>query len=186
MIPVAEHIFKECRQGKRLSQQQLYEHCYDDMIKLCLRYCVNYVDAASLYNESMFKVFDKIGSLKEQQSLMGWIRRIVVNTCVDNCRKKVKYAIHRLEQQPEITATIEPDIYSKISAAETMDLIRELPLNTSLVFNLFVMEGYKHDEIATMLAISSGTSKWHLNEARRLLKAKLEILSKTKTYSNVI
>lgn len=169
-----------------MGQQQLYDHCYADMIKLCLLYCNSYDDAGALYNEAMLKVFNKLDTVKEEASLMGWIRKIVVHTCVDHCRRKVKFAIHSLEESTETDVYIQPDIYAKISVAETMQLLHQLPSNTSLVFNLFVTEGYRHEEIAAMLGIATGTSKWHLNEARRLLKEKMEVLSKNKNYSNVI
>jgi RNA polymerase sigma-70 factor, ECF subfamily len=186
LIAVPAHIIKDCIQGKRTGQQQLYNHCYAGMIKLCLRYCNSYDDAGALYNEAMLKVFNKLHTVKEEASLMGWIRKIVVNTCVDYCRRKVKFAAHSLEASIETDAFIQPEVYTKIAAAETMQLLRQLPANTALVFNLFVTEGYRHDEIAAMLGIATGTSKWHLNEARRLLKEKMEILSKNKNYSNVI
>jgi RNA polymerase sigma-70 factor (ECF subfamily) len=79
-----------------------------------------------------------------------------------------------------------PEIYHKLSGDDILQLVHQLPKNTCLVFNLFVMEGYKHEEIGKILGISTGTSKWHLNEARRLLKEKIESLFKKENLANAI
>jgi RNA polymerase sigma-70 factor (ECF subfamily) len=93
--------------------------------------------------------------------------------------------MHPAGEPREEDVMISPEVYSKISAEETLQLVKELPVNTGLVFNLFVIEGYSHEEIGELLGIAAGTSKWHLNEARRLLKQKLELLYQTKKYSYV-
>ncbi len=185
MIPVSPHIVEGCKNGDRLCQRQLYDHCYEDMLKLCQGYCFQKEDAGGLYNTAMLKVFGSIHTCRETASLMGWIRRIVVNTCIDHCRRQVKPAMHPAGEPREEDVMISPEVYSKISAEETLQLVKELPVNTGLVFNLFVIEGYSHEEIGELLGIAAGTSKWHLNEARRLLKQKLELLYQTKKYSYV-
>jgi len=156
------------------------------MLKLCSLYCHSRDDAAALYNEAMMKVFMNLHSFRGDGNIMGWIRRIVVNTCVDHCRKNESHTMHPVPDDSGTDFSITPDVYAKISVAETIKLIKELPVNTALVFNLFVIEGYRHEEIASIIGISSGTSKWHLNEARRLLKEKIEILTNAKNYSNAI
>lgn len=186
MIVVSADIIQGCKNSNRLSQQQLYDHCYNEMLKLCLLYCSNRDDAAALYNEAMMKVFTSLDSFKSEGNIMGWIRRIVVNTCVDHCRKKGSFTMHPVHEFDDTNLFIAPEVYAKISATETIKLLQELPLNTALVFTLFVIEGYRHEEIASIVGISGGTSKWHLNEARRLLKEKITTLTNTKNYSNAI
>lgn len=84
------------------------------------------------------------------------------------------------------TITLDPEVYGRISCNEVMRLLEELPRTTALVFNLFAIEGYKHEEIGKLLDIAAGTSKWHVNEARRLLKSKLDGIVNRKFYLNAI
>jgi len=181
-----EDIIEGCKQQDEQSQEQLYRVCYADMMKLCIRYATDLQNAAAMYNDAMLKIFNTIRQYEGRGNFMGWIRRIVINTCIDHCRRQTNFIQCPVDEMPDNTVSINPDIYDRLSANDVINLLHELPRNTALVFNLFVLEGFKHDEIGQMLGISTGTSKWHLNEARRLLKSKLEILLKKETYYNEI
>jgi RNA polymerase sigma-70 factor, ECF subfamily len=159
---------------------------YLPMLKVCLRYAADEQEAGIIYNTAMLKVFTGFGQYKADGPLMAWIRRIVVNCCIDHCRQRVKFTSGPLYDAFAETIHIDPDVYDRLSANDIMGLVKDLPPNTAMVFNLFVIEGYKHAEIATMLNISTGTSKWHLNEARRLLKMKLDALLKKENYADAI
>jgi len=182
---VSNEIINGCKKQDRRSQQLLYEHCFPDMVRLCQWYSTDMDAAAALYNAAMLKVFTSIKQCKDSETLMPWVRRIVVNTAIDHCRSSFKETVYPVDIQETQDVFVDPDIYNKISAEECMRMIRELPVNASLVFNLFVMEGYKHEEISRLLNIPVGTSKWQLNEARKLLKQKLKVVNQTKSYSNV-
>jgi RNA polymerase sigma-70 factor (ECF subfamily) len=157
------------------------------MIRLCLRYAFGDTDqAGTMYNQAMLNVFRSIKQFKNEGAFMGWIRKIVVNVCIDHCRKKTKFQAVDINNTAEYILPVLPEIYNKLSGDEIVKLIHQLPKNTGLVFNLFVMEGYKHEEIGATLGISTGTSKWHLNEARRLLKEKIETLFKKENLANAI
>lgn len=157
------------------------------MLKVCLRYTGGDVqDAGALYNQSMLKVFRKIDQYKGQGELEGWIRRIVVNTCIDHCRIKIKFSSSELNNSSTELLPVLPDVYNRLHGNEITALVHTLPKNTGLVFTLFVLEGYKHEEIGHALGISTGTSKWHLNEARRLLRQKMETLLKNEAFKNAI
>jgi RNA polymerase sigma-70 factor (ECF subfamily) len=143
-------------------------------------------EAAAIFNEAMLKVFKTLHQFESRGDFMGWVQRIVVNTCIDHCRRQAKFTHSPIDQVPDESFSLNPDIYERLSALDVIGLLQELPRNTALVFNLFVLDGYKHEEIGQLLGISGGTSKWHLNEARRLLKHKLENLLKKEIYSNVI
>jgi RNA polymerase sigma-70 factor (ECF subfamily) len=179
------NIINGCIAGDAACQEQLYKLLYPEMIKVCMRYTYNSDDAGSLYNESMFKVFNKIRQYKFQGSFNGWVKRIVMNTCIDFCRKSISYKKQSwLEESKAEQVAIPPAAYSNLDAKDIMRLVSELPKNTAVVFNLFVIDGYKHTEIGDALGITDGTSKWHMNEARRLLKIKLENLMNSKHYTN--
>jgi RNA polymerase sigma-70 factor, ECF subfamily len=172
------HIINGCIAKDAKSQEKLYQYMYPEMMKVCIRYTINLEDAAMLYNEAMLKVFNKVQQYKFEGSFNGWVKRVVMNTCIDYCRKKVSYNRHQyLEETKVDTIAISPEVYANLEAKEIMQLVTQLPKNTAIVFNMFVLDGYKHLEIAAVLGITEGTSKWHLNEARRLLKIKLEELN---------
>jgi RNA polymerase sigma-70 factor (ECF subfamily) len=151
-------------------QKNLYQYYYKEMMKLCNRY-TNDVDAsASIYNDAMIKVFNSIGTYKEDGKLMAWVKRIVVNTCIDYVRKKAPLETKELNENHNNDAIIENDVFVKMSNAEVKRLISQLPGNAALVFNLYVYEEYNHNEIAEILKIPGGSSRYYLSEARRLLK----------------
>lgn len=156
------------------------------MMKVCKLYTFNAADVTAMYNQAMLKVLTNIQQYKGEGDVMAWVRRIVVNVCIDNCRGRAKYELKELNEQHENEMFAHPEVYGAISAKEIMLIIKELPVNTGLVFNMYVMEGYKHNEIAERLGIQTGTSKWHLNEARKLLKNKLDSLLTKKSYVDAI
>ncbi|MES2432150.1 MAG: RNA polymerase sigma factor [Bacteroidota bacterium] len=186
MPEALNNIIEGCIAGNIKHQEQLYKHCYNDMTKVCKLYAFNVDDVSILYNQAMLKVLTNIRQYKGQGDLMAWVRRIVVNVCIDNCRGKATYELKELNEQHENEMFSHPEVYNAISAKEIMLVIKELPINTGLVFNMYVMEGYKHHEIAERLKIPIGSSKWYLNEARKLLKQKLDSLLTKKSYVDAI
>jgi RNA polymerase sigma-70 factor (ECF subfamily) len=180
-------IIEGCKKDDLRSQEKLYRLCYPPMIKVCLRYAFGDYDTAGMYyNSAMLKILTNIIEFRNEGEFMGWVRRIMVNACIDHCRLKSKFQPVEMNQVKEYIHPVLPEIYNKFSGNEIMALVHELPRNTGLVFNLFVIDGYKHEEIARLLGITSGTSKWHLNEARRLLKEKLDLNYKKDLLKHVI
>ncbi|MBL0153349.1 MAG: RNA polymerase sigma factor [Chitinophagaceae bacterium] len=180
-------IIEACKRQDPAAQEQIYRGCYAGMIKVCLRYARGQADTASaIYNQAMLKVIGNIRQYSGKGAFEGWVRSIVVNTCIDHCRSKSGFSPDELHEANADLFPVIPETYNRISSREIMALIHELPGNTALVFNLFAMEGYKHEEIGRILGISAGTSKWHLNEARKLLKQKLDHLIKKENLANAI
>ena len=140
------------------------------MMKLCYRYTNDIETSASIYNDAMIKVFNNIGSYKEDGKLMAWVKRIVVNTCIDFVRIKGPIQMKELNEDNSLDAVIDNAVFIKMSNTEVKRIISRLPGNAALVFNLYVYEEYNHNEIAALLKIPSGTSRYYLSEARRLLK----------------
>lgn len=178
MLSEEQQIIDGCKQHDRKAQERLYKSYYKAMMTLCVRYTKNDADAVEVLNNGFLKVFKNINRYESTQaSLYTWIRTIVINSCLDFIKSK-----QRLETHKELTdageAQVPAEVINKMKAAELLQLVRSLSPATQAVFNLYVIEGYSHKEIGTLLNISEGTSKWHLSEARKNLQ-KLIALQET-------
>lgn len=143
------------------------------MMSLCLYYTKNESDAVEVLNTGFLKVFHNIKRYESTQaSLYTWIRTIVINSCLDHIKAKKMEVYEELDEAAEVH--IESGVVSRLNAKELLDMVRQLPPATQAVFNLYMIEGYSHKEIATLLGISTGTSKWHLSEARKQLRNLIE------------
>ena len=171
-------IIKGCVKNETLSQQQLYKLCYPDMIKICYRYAGDADGAGIIYNNAMLRVFKHIGSYTDEGKLMAWIKTIVVNCCIDFCKKKniFRQSVPYINDEEII---LMPDVFDRVSGKEIQQMIAQLPAATATVFNLFIYEGFTHKQIGEILGISEGTSKWHVSEAKKTLKTKINNLSET-------
>jgi RNA polymerase sigma factor (sigma-70 family) len=163
-------IITACKKGDRKAQERLYKNYYRAMMTICLRYTKNDEDAIEVLNNGFLKVFKNIQRYDSSQAgLYTWIRTIVINSCLDFIKQK-----QRLEKVNELSENVEvhiaPEAIEKIKTTELLQLIRRLAPATGAVFNLYVIEGYNHKEIAPLLNISEGTSKWHLSDARKNLQ----------------
>jgi RNA polymerase sigma factor (sigma-70 family) len=139
------------------------------MMQLCLRYTKNESDATEVLNNGFLKVFRNIHKYEPVQAgIYTWIRIIIINSCIDFIKQKIKIKHRELEEATDVQ--INADVIEKMDALQLLQLIRQLPPATQAVFNLYVIEGYNHKEIAKLLSISEGTSKWHLSEARKKLQ----------------
>jgi RNA polymerase sigma factor (sigma-70 family) len=139
------------------------------MMAVCFRYVRNREDALEVLHTGFLKVFQNIASYNDTKSaLFTWIQTIMIRTSIDFLRKK-----NPLAQSVEWTEAAEPEIEAEVfmnkSGEEILSFLNHLCPNTATVFNLYVVEGYNHKEIAHLLNISEGTSKWHLSEAKRKL-----------------
>jgi RNA polymerase sigma factor (sigma-70 family) len=169
-------LINGCINNDRKAQELLYKHFYGPMASICLRYTRNEHDAVEVLNNGFLKVFKNIQQYDgTKASLYTWIRTIMVNSAIDFIRQR-----DRQKRHMEISIVAEPQIDSeviqKLNAEELLKLVRKLPPATQAVFNLYVIEGYNHKEIGTVMGISEGTSKWHLSEARKQLQKLLQTL----------
>jgi RNA polymerase sigma-70 factor (ECF subfamily) len=142
---------------------------------VCLRYTSNVADAEDLLQESFIRVFQKLHLYKEQGKLGAWIRTVTVNCILEKFRnqKNRKEAIMYVEQYFEQNNDID-SVLESMAAEELLKLIQRLPEHYRVVFNLFAIEGYQHDEIAEQLDIQVGTSKSQYSRARKMLQEMLE------------
>lgn len=172
-----ELIISNCKKGNRLAQEKLYRSFYGAMMNICLRYTKNEADAVEVLNTGFYKVFKGIHTYTPgKASAYTWIRTIIINTCLNFIRTKQKDVIAAGEVTEQEEPAIPPDIIARLNSTEILRLVQLLPPATQAVFNLFVIDGFTHKQIAAMLHISEGTSKWHVSEARKFLQQHLKSL----------
>ena len=166
--PSLSNLLKGCQKNDRKSQRSLYEHFYGYAMSICLRYADTRDEAVELLNESFMKIFKSIANFDITRPFSPWLRKILINTCINHFRKK------KMDFSDEYDAGNNladgEDILSGISYQEILDIIRQLSPAYRAVFNLHVIEGYKHEEIAEMLHISVGASKSNLSKAKKNLQ----------------
>ena len=154
-----------CQQGNPHAQRQIYTEFAPTLLGICRRYLKSQQDAEDALMESFYTIFSKINSFKGKGSFEGWIKRITVNQCLMAIRK-AKPDYSDLDDQIEISSN-DPSPLDQIYESELLGLLDLLPDGYRTVFNLYVIEGYKHKEIAEALGISINTSKSQLILARK-------------------
>ncbi len=173
MYSTEEEIIEGCIKQKRKAQKMLYKKHYRRMLGICLRYCSDTAEAEDVMLTGFMNIFTKIKSFKSKESFEGWMKRIMVNTAIDNFRKNRKHQ-HCFDLADfEDKLILEDRFPEHISAEEIMLMIQKLPSGYKVVFNLFAIEGYEHKEIAEMLMVSVNTSKTQLFKDRKLLQKSL-------------
>ena len=172
-------LIERCQQHDAKAQRFLYEQYAPKMLGVCRRYISSREDAEDVLVEAMFKVFDNIQGFQSAGSFEGWIRRIVVNEALMFLRKKRLLTVETDGAELNSIEHATPlSIEHELAAKEILQLLERLPTGYRTVFNLFVIEGYKHIEIAEMLNISINTSKSQLILAKERMRRELEKMEK--------
>lgn len=175
-------LIQGCKKQDRKTQKLLYEQYSARYFGVCKRYMKDVETAEDVLVKGFLKIFDNINSFESKGSFEGWMQRIMVNECLMELRKKQDFTIY-LETsniQPQRDATVLESLYEQ----DVLKLLQFLPIGCRTVFNLYVIEGYKHNEIAEKLNITEGTSKSQLNLAKEKLKVLLENYGITKYKSS--
>ena len=166
------NLIQACVRRERWAQKALYEEYYSAMMGVCLRFANNQDEALDILHEGFIKVFNHIGKYNAGTSLNAWIRRIMVNTAIDYYRKNIRRRTEDIEQAFDLS-TQDADAISQCSEKEILEAIQQLTPAYRTVFNLYVIEGYSHREIAGMMNITESTSRSTLVKARFKLRALL-------------
>lgn len=158
--------------GDRKCQELLYKQFYSYGMSICLRYTSNREEAVEVLNDAYMKVFLNIDQYDQEKPFTSWFRRILINTAINYHKKHLKHNHGSLEkiQEPPV---LQQNVLDELNYQEVVKVIQTLPLAYRTVFNLYVIEGYTHEEIATMLHISIGTAKSNLFRARAALRKRL-------------
>lgn len=176
-----ERLLHECKKNNTQAQEQLYKLLAPKLFTVCLKYSRNHEEAQDNLQESFLIIFDKLKQFKNEGSFEGWAKRLVVNYVLQQYRKQGTF-LELVSDNIFVVEEIEIDDES-ITMEFLLKIIQELPDRYRLIFNLYVVDGYSHKEIAKMLEINEGTSKSNLARAKMILKEKIQnttVFSKTK------
>lgn len=168
---ILEQLIYECTKNNTKAQEQLYHLLAPKLFAVCLKYSRSYEEAQDNLQESILLIFEKISQYKNSGSFEGWAKRVVINYVLQQYRNQKIFEIVSEKIPDTDNVEIEDE---NISIEFLTKIIQELPDRYRLVFNLYVMDGYSHKEIAEMLGINIGTSKSNLARAKAILKDKIE------------
>jgi RNA polymerase sigma-70 factor (ECF subfamily) len=167
------NILKACLKGDRRSQQQLYQLFVAKLYGVCLRYSDNEEEAKEILQEGFIKIFTNLKQFKNKGSLEGWMRRIMINTAMEYFRKNSNFLLYDNDTKLESVQVKYEHVIEDLNKKDLLKMIQDLTPQYRMVFNLYAIEGYSHQEIAEILNISEGTSKSNLSRARALLKRRI-------------
>jgi len=169
-----QQLVQACIKGNRKAQRQLYESYKRIMFGICLRYAHNRAEAEDMLQDGFVRIFRDLYQYKPIGPFGGWMRRVMVNSCLQHIRRRKKlFPIVDLQQ---IANSYQADdaIFSQFRQKALVNMIQQLPVGYRVVFNMYVIEGYSHKEIAEKLSISINTSKSQLSRAKAVLRKLLE------------
>ncbi len=168
IIPESD-LIRGCLEGDRKMQEELYKRFSPKMYAVSLRYAGQNDDAQDILQDGFVKVFRNLGMYRGEGSFEGWIRRIFVNTAIEHYRRKANvYPV--TETHENVMEARDASALDSLSIKDLQAIIRQLSPGYKTVFNLYVIEGYSHKEIAEMMGISEGTSKSQLARAKAILQ----------------
>jgi len=175
-------LIKKAARENREAQHMLYELHAPKMLSVCRYYIKDVQQAEEVLLNGFFKVFTKINHFKNQGSFEGWIRRIMIREAISYLRQKKQ--IEFVSDEVEVFDGYANNIETQTGVSEIQGLIDDLPEGYRMVFVMYAIEGYKHNEIASLLKITEGTSKSQLFKARKLLQKQLQLLNTTSNGTN--
>jgi RNA polymerase sigma factor (sigma-70 family) len=167
-------LVAECAKGNSKAQKVLFDKFAPKMLSVCLRYIKNVDEAEDILQDGFVKVFQNIVDFKLEGSLEGWIRRIIVNSSLDQLRRNKKFQFDSSMDDVGYKISMVDHQFDKMQVDELQRMIQELPDGYRVVFNMYAIEGYSHKEIATNLGVTENTSKSQYSRARAHLRSQIE------------
>ena len=180
MADLFSDIIKRCKRGDRKAQESVYNLLAGKMFAVCLRYSPNYEEARDLLHDGFVTVFTKIGQFHQEGSFEGWVRRIFVNHAMERWRDDTKIlminCVDEIDRQISVPENEDEDEWAayQLSETELLAFVDELPPQYKIVFNLYVIDGLSHRDIAEKLEISESTSRSNLLRARSILQKQIK------------
>ncbi|HKJ43369.1 MAG TPA: sigma-70 family RNA polymerase sigma factor [Sunxiuqinia sp.] len=167
-----QQLINGCKKNDRQSQKLLYHKLYGYAMKICLRYANNRHEASEVLNDGFFKAFTQIEKYDSKRPFTSWLSKIMYHASIDYYRSNLKWTkLEQLDQSHDTShqVTVEQQLHYE----ELLEIIQQLPPTYRLIFNLYAIDGYSHEEIATIVGISASTSRANLFKARRKLQQML-------------
>lgn len=178
-----EQLINDCKKNDRKAQEQLYRLYAPKLFSVCLKYSRNHTEAQDNLQDGFLLIFKNIHQFSFKGSIEGWLKRVLINHILQQYRKETFLNVVDENVAEEV---IEVDLDDDgVSSEFLIKIIQELPDRYRLVFNLYVIDGYSHQEIAEQLNINIGTSKSNLSRAKLILKEKIEVLTGSKKMPKV-
>ncbi|MBC8987806.1 RNA polymerase sigma factor [Pedobacter sp. N36a] len=165
-------LMEGCKAGKRKMQEALYQQTASKMLLVCMRYAKDRMEAEDVLQMGFIKIFQKIGEYRGEGAFEGWMRRVMVNTAIESYRRNLR----TLNVVPIEDAYEQPGVgfdFSRLGMQDLLKVIQKLSDGYRMVFNMYIIEGYSHKEIAEKLGISEGASKSQLSRARAILRVEI-------------
>jgi len=167
-----DELIIQCKKQDIAAQGELYRRYSQVLFGVCLRYSPNKAEAEDNLQDSFLTIFEKVGQFKDKGSFEGWMKRVTVNTVLQKYRKQ---RVFNITDEDRIEEEVDDEIEtSTVPLDFLLKCIQELPDKYRMVFSMYVLDGYSHKEIGTLLGISDGTSKSNLARARGILKKKVQ------------
>lgn len=170
---IEKQLIDNCLQGDRLAQRKLYELYSGKMMGICLRYCRDKETAKDLLHDGFLKIYTHLDKFEGKGSFEGWMRRIMVNTALEFLRKKNDEGYNMDIEEAFTLSSDDCSALEKMQAEELLAVIQQLPDTYRTTFNLFVIEGYSHREIAETMSITESSSRVYLTRAKQLIQQML-------------
>ena len=169
-MPIDNKLIKKCLKNDRRSQNELYKELFSYIMNICMRYKNNYDDAGAALNTIYLKVLKGLQEYNTEQPMLPWVKTIAVRHLIDEYRSYKRHEAVGLDEAPHQPVNGYNVSHDKLNVDDILTMLGRLPDTSKNVFNLYVIDGFKHREIADMLGMSEGNSKWHLNQARTQLR----------------
>jgi RNA polymerase sigma factor (sigma-70 family) len=173
-----QELIEKCIKKDANGQRILFEQYAGSMMTICRRYSCNQQEAEDMLQEAFIRAFSYIDQYEFKGSFEGWLKRIVVNSALKILQKNKIHFLGIDDEQYE-EQSIDSSVLSDLNEEELLRMISNLPEGYRIVFNLYALEGYRHEEIAEMLHIKAATSRSQLSKARNMLKEQIRSLQKT-------
>lgn len=174
-------IIEGCKANDRHSQEVLYRTYFPSMAQMCHRFTQDQDRIVDIVNNGFLRAFQKIHLYEHKGSFEGWLRRLVFHAISDYFKKENRYLKFLVLEEKD--DALREDVVHSLYYEDLMKLIEELPFMSKQVFIMFAIEGHSHEDIANQLGIQEGTSKWHLSNARKLLKDRIHKMQSNEQFA---
>ena len=171
-----QDLVRACQRNDRKAQTAFYNMYKGKLMGVCRRYARSKEEAEDIYQEAFVKVFNNIKSLEKPEAVGAWVRKTVIHTAINYYHANLKFQQNTDYETVVLSNDDYPNILATLSSEDLLALIHQLPDGYRMVFNLYVVDGYNHNEIGQMLGISENTSKSQLSRAKELLRKQLKKL----------